>query len=79
MVEEDDPFAYEELVADLEAEEVDRLMLTAQDHDVEDESKRVRASRFKPVSSYPASRTLFALAKPKGSNIVFADTCQQQY
>ena len=47
-------------------------MLTAQEHDQEDENKRVHASQFKPVSKHPVSRVLFAIAKPKGTNIVFA-------
>ena len=48
-------------------------MLTAQeDHDLADEAKRVHASQYKPVSSQPASRILFALAKPIGARVFFA-------
>lgn len=66
-------FDDDEMSADPESEEVDLLMQTAQDHDEEDEVKRVQASLFMPVSSKPASRVLFAKAKPKGARIVFAD------
>ena len=52
-------------------------MLTAQEHDLVDEKKRVHASQYKPVSSYPASRVIFAIAKPKGANIVFAENATQ--
>ena len=62
---------------ELDDDEIDFLMLTAQEHDMEDESKRVNASEFRPVSSQPASRILFAKAKRDGAKIVFGDemTC----
>ena len=62
-----------QLFEDPEVDEIDSLMLTAQEYDHEDESKRVFSSQFRPVSSQLASRVLFAKAKPKGSSIVFAD------
>ena len=58
---------------DSEGDEIDRLMLTAQGHDTGDENRRVHASQYRPVSTYPASRVLFAVAKPKGASIVFAE------
>ena len=35
---------------DAEADEIDLLMLTAQEHDFDDEKKRVFASQHRPVS-----------------------------
>ena len=58
---------------ELDDDEIDLLMLTAQGHDLEDESKRAHASEFRPVSSQPASRILFAKAKPEGARIVLAE------
>ena len=62
---------------DSEGDDIDRLMQTAQKHDQQDEIKRDQASKFMPVSSQPASRALFDLAKPKLARIVLAEDCQQ--
>ena len=66
-------------VEDLDDDDIDLLMLTAQEHDLEDECKRVHASQHKLVSSQPASRIFFARAKPPGARIVFAEDLSPVY
>ena len=62
-----------EIVADQEDEEVDALMLTAQEYFYQDEDSRLHTAQNRPVSSQPASRYLFDLARPKGARIVFVE------
>ena len=56
---------------DSENAEIDLLMQSAQEHDERDESRRVRAGEYRPVT-VPVSRALFPLAKARGSKIIFA-------
>ena len=51
--------------------EIDRLMLTAQEHDQEDETKRAGCSRSFSVSA-PVSRAIFTVAKARGAKVIFA-------
>ena len=60
-----------------ESVEIEHLMATAQGHDGEDETKRVQASRYVPVSK-PASRNLFGIAKARGARIVFASDGERE-
>ena len=62
-----------EIVADQGDEEVDALMLTAQEYFHQDDDSRLHATQNRPASSQPASRCLFDLARPKGARIVFAE------
>ena len=46
-------------------------MLTAQEHDQDDETKRVCYSQSFFVGE-PVSRTIFAIAKARGAKVIFA-------
>ena len=52
------------------------MMLTAQEHDQEDEKKRDSYSQSLFVSE-PASRTIFAIAKARSAKIIFASNEEQ--